>query len=587
MNSTAPTSVPASSVNEPAATTTAAAVADVSVALSAIELADANVRDLDLEHAARLKASIKLRGLLTPLTVRRLGEGRYALVAGYHRHRACTDLGLEYVAVTIRDQDGTSADHAAENILRLNLSPLGEAHAVARMLADGFTPAGAATALGWSAQRVSARAKILKLPTAAHPLIDSGALPLRGVDVLLAIYETAPNLAVAVIAAIADQTIDGDDLARNPSWVLGRAAGRKNAGFAAYLNQLHPTEIEQLRLGKKTATALEQAEAAHRQLDRHAYGPPQVRFGEPEIDQARAAGVLLEFDRGNALIVDRELYRELAKQAVVRTRDELLARLAERRTEQAADRATGPGQRERTPAELLEADHRAAVREHTAQAHGVNLDLGAALAHELATVDPEDLDVAKFFAYGLLGPDSTHYLGTDDHTARTIAANGIRLVLDEHRATETPTLKSGQPGKTKVTYAEPDQASAWLWKFVAGAQTAGELYGRTMVVFAAQHYALQLVLPTSKRRGSALPRSHKDIARKAFIKATKHALPASHVQLVRAIEREARNHQRALDELSTTQRAAAAAGSDDIADVDLEQDLDEDLDVDELDEPAA
>jgi hypothetical protein len=42
----------------------------------------------------------------------------------------------------------------------------------------------------------------------------------------------------------------------------------------------------------------------------------------------------------------------------------------------------------------------------------------------------------------------------------------MRLVLDEQRTTSTPTLKSGQPGKTKVSYGEPDVAVKWLWKFV-------------------------------------------------------------------------------------------------------------------------
>ena len=72
-------------------------------------------------------------------------------------------------------------------------------------------------------------------------------------------------------------------------------------------------------------------------------------------------------------------------------------------------------------------------------------------------------------------------------------------MLDEHRTTETPTLKSGQPGKTKVTYGEPEDALKWLWKFVDGAKTAAELYGRTLVVFACQHYANQLALPNSQR----------------------------------------------------------------------------------------
>jgi hypothetical protein len=76
------------------------------------------------------------------------------------------------------------------------------------------------------------------------------------------------------------------------------------------------------------------------------------------------------------------------------------------------------------------------------------------------------MDVARFLAYGLLGPETAHYLGTGDHVACTIAANGIRLVLDKHRTTTTPTLKSDQPGKTKVSYGEPEDALKWLWKFV-------------------------------------------------------------------------------------------------------------------------
>jgi hypothetical protein len=125
----------------------------------------------------------------------------------------------------------------------------------------------------------------------------------------------------------------------------------------------------------------------------------------------------------------------------------------------------------------------------------------------------------------LLGRDTPSYLGTDDHTARTIAANGIHLVLDEFRTTTTPKLKSWQPGKTKVAYGDVDAASAWLWKFVDGAKSAGERYGRVLVVFAAQHYAQQLVLARSEPRGSALPASRKDLTRKAFERLTRARCP--------------------------------------------------------------
>jgi hypothetical protein len=39
----------------------------------------------------------------------------------------------------------------------------------------------------------------------------------------------------------------------------------------------------------------------------------------------------------------------------------------------------------------------AQLRELTDQAHGVNLDLGHALVHNLAAVDPGDIEVARFF----------------------------------------------------------------------------------------------------------------------------------------------------------------------------------------------
>jgi hypothetical protein len=158
-------------------------------------------------------------------------------------------------------------------------------------------------------------------------------------------------------------------------------------------------------------------------------------------------------------------------------------------------------------------------------------------------------------------------------------------VLEEFRTTETPVRKDGTPGKSKITYGEPEDAVKWLWKFVDGAKTAGELYGRALVVFACQHYASQLALPNSQRRGPVLPRSHGDKARKAFEKATKHVLPGSYGELGRAIAREARAYDKRIATLKQQGRTAAAAVSDEagkepeaIADVDVVDELvDEDL----------
>jgi ParB/RepB/Spo0J family partition protein len=540
------------------------------VSLDLIDVGE-NVRDLDPQHVEALAASIAIRGQLVPVILRPNGE-RFDLVAGAHRYAACRQLAKDTIEYTLREQEGSSADTAAENVMRKQLSPLEEARAVKNMLDEGYTLDGAAEVLGWDRRLVTARVKILALPENAQQLLGSGELPVSAVSVLEKINEVSPALCQLAVAGITEGAITGSQFTNNPAWATGQALRHSDSKtFAAYFDTVTQIDVEALRLGKKANAALNQAEAVHKQLNPSTYyGPPTIRFGELEVDQARAAGVLIEFEHGTPIITDRALYRELVKQAIERTLQELTARKASLGADR--ERRRGSGEQERTPQQNLDAEHRAAHREFTRQAHGTNLDLGAALLQKLAAVDPDDMDVARFFAYGVLGSDRLDFRGDGRHTVATIAANGIRLVIAEHRTTTTPTLKSGGQGKTKVAYGEIEDAAAWLWKFVDGAKSASELYGRVLVVFAAQHYASDLVLARTKRRRSVLPDSHKDTARKAFERLTKKVLPASHMALQRALEREAKaylKNERALaaaapaeSRSSKAEQAVLPAGSD-------------------------
>ena len=195
------------------------------------------------------------------------------------------------------------------------------------MLDRGLTEDGAAQALGWPKNRVTARVKILELPERAQQLIGDGVIHLAAVDQLRAIGTVAPDLLDAVIAYLDDGNAwAAERLTREPGWVLDAALTHSGDGkvFAAYLHSASAHEIAELRLGKKTEQLYEEAEKLHKQVDRYAYGPPQVRFTDEDVDQARAAGVLIEFDGpGRPIIVDRPLYRELVKTAIKRTHDDL------------------------------------------------------------------------------------------------------------------------------------------------------------------------------------------------------------------------------------------------------------------------
>jgi hypothetical protein len=117
---------------------------------------------------------------------------------------------------------------------------------------------------------------------------------------------------------------------------------------------------------------------------------------------------------------------------------------------------------------------------------------------------------------------------------------GIRLVIDEFRADVTKRRKDGSRGRLRIDYGdrhEPARPVEWLWKFVDGAKTAGELYGRALVVIAAEQHACRLVVPQSQRMPATHWSSHKDQAAKTLAKLVGPHVPASLKKLERAIER--------------------------------------------------
>ena len=104
--------------------------------------------------------------------------------------------------------------------------------------------------------------------------------------------------------------------------------------------------------------------------------------------------MLIEFERGRPIIVDRPLYRELVKTAIKRTHDDLEAKAESAAKDKKASRA---GKAPADPIALAKRERDAQLRELTDQAHGANTDLGHALIHNLTTVDPTDITVARFF----------------------------------------------------------------------------------------------------------------------------------------------------------------------------------------------
>src|SRR3989338_2956667 len=85
-----------------------------------------------------LAASIEEKGILQPLLVRKLGGGKFELIAGERRYRAAQQLHLERVPVMIRETDAQESLELAliENIQRQDLNPIEESLAYKELIAQ-------------------------------------------------------------------------------------------------------------------------------------------------------------------------------------------------------------------------------------------------------------------------------------------------------------------------------------------------------------------------------------------------------------------------------------------------------------------
>jgi hypothetical protein len=119
----------------------------------------------------------------------------------------------------------------------------------------------------------------------------------------------------------------------------------------------------------------------------------------------------------------------------------------------------------------------------------------------------------------------------------------VRTVVEDFRTDVTKTKQDGTRGRLKIDYGDrhvadhPAGAIKWLWKFLDGAKTAGELYGRALAVITAERSAAsRMVLPAAQRQHPQHYGSRQDVAEKALAKLAGPHIPASMKQLTKAID---------------------------------------------------
>lgn len=145
---------------------------------------------MDESALQELAASISQHGIMQPIVVRPIGEGRYEIIAGERRFRAARLAGLEEVPVLVREVTDQNALAMAliENIQREDLNPLEEAQAIRRLIEEfSYTHEQASEAIGRSRSATSNLLRLLNLAPAVQTLLLAGDLEMGHARALLAL----------------------------------------------------------------------------------------------------------------------------------------------------------------------------------------------------------------------------------------------------------------------------------------------------------------------------------------------------------------------------------------------------------------
>ena len=147
-------------------------------------------KEFRAEELDELEASLKVSGLLQPITVRRPAVGGgYELIAGERRLRAATRLGWTEIPAIVREIDDKTLLTLAlvENLQRSDLNPLEEAEGYQRLIEEfGLTQQQVAEIVGKDRTTVTNMLRVLALPASVRRMLAEGQLTLGHARAILA-----------------------------------------------------------------------------------------------------------------------------------------------------------------------------------------------------------------------------------------------------------------------------------------------------------------------------------------------------------------------------------------------------------------
>jgi ParB/RepB/Spo0J family partition protein len=448
---------------------------------------------MDPDALARLAGSLGKTDVVQPLTVRPIEDGKFAVIAGHRRLRAAEMAGIEKVPVHVRDGGDALTAALVENHHREDLDPIDTARGL-QALAEELnltTHKRIAEELEVSDSWVSQHLRLLKLPEAVQVYIAEGHVPAEAERDLRGIAKVSPRIAECICELAKRRKVKSREFVVNFGELFEAVA---QARFEDKPTMIDPGAV---RLSDVIADAKKRRELGDRHLAAKPYthtDNPTLRFGEAEIDAARAAGCLVEYevDHGEwtsrvSFITDAEFAADLAERLVER----IVKEETERKKRDEEWRAQSQGREPLTPEKQKE-ERQAAYKErqeNAAAARIWNGAVGGNLLKRRGSASRKQFALARVKAMAIT-------LITDNPT---LAARGLRLVTSQLQEVEVKQLKTTGKTKEKVSYADAEQSTAYLAKRVNDCGSVNEVAEIVGDAIVASLLADENELPQSKR----------------------------------------------------------------------------------------
>ena len=159
-------------------------------------------KSFEPEALSDLADSIRIHGIIQPLTVRKLQSGYYQIIAGERRWRAARMAGLTQVPVVVIEADDRKAMELAmiENLQREDLNPMEEAEGYRTLMEQyGLTQEETSQRVGKSRSAVANALRLLNLSKEVRVLVEEGKLSGGHARALVPLTEELQKTAAALI----------------------------------------------------------------------------------------------------------------------------------------------------------------------------------------------------------------------------------------------------------------------------------------------------------------------------------------------------------------------------------------------------